>query len=935
MNTNTRTNESQDHKRIELDVLCKKIEEELKKIKQVKKQIQQLKSQTQLSKKKQRFPVLNNSEIEELNKHSLDKKLEQKREFSMETKKRNNLDFVNSRFAIQNNLMENENQLKKVLISRLNESIENSKHLRNDVKNLHGKSEISCGRWANHLINDIESLNKIFGPINQNGKRNVNELGIHLLKDFNDSKKENYQKFQKTAVSSGLKQFSTPLEPSESDSYVRVLLTKFGVKGITSTHTAESFLKAQIKLNFEEDKMRRFWNINGVPLKLDKVLIRGLKGKFSSSNGFDDLMLGVIGKGKSAKYDLRTVEMKVGEDLGGFFDYIRTSKNSKFNTQISDDINSFLTVKCKKLSKLKINFMRVHDIVVALNNKYLFTTSGIGFNFNIKIKSGNLRNALIDSGLPQTTVNRILKGAIRQNQLISLIQHGNAHKLTTKNGYFTVADEAVQEIELKIKTRINNNDRFVSIKVHRDAFLPNFVKTKDGTIRLTLEGFDSVLQNMKKSGKQLSDKYKTYLMLNTILKSDLDKLSPCLIHDGISEHEVIKKLSGMQRTAYYEIMKLSQKGSIKEFLVFNCGMMFHCLETLNNLGQKTFDKLHKYFESKSVVQYKFHQHWECSYSLENIFKRIHITDNSYSFNGWSKLKTKLFGNLLTSDSVNVETEEEIWQYYLDNPNWIQKILRDLTPPYKIPDGFNLNHKSNLVHPLIFFDRKTMTPVEIVGYNKRLPWLGVKLNMNQYIKTNKTINKMLLQFPIKINVRGVELSNSNKIIDAWKKRLVQSGIPVEQVNFLGTKYNFRKSEGDFIIKLFFAIIFEYQKVWRDFFSWILEYIQTIDDWSFVLPSSIEPRNGFRIRVVGKQVQFDYTGNGNWKEVLLGIGTKHGDDIWNVRKEINRTFILPIQNNLFNKLIDDIQFQIWKEVLNSPPDIAIAETWDFIISNWKDI
>ena len=83
---------------------------------------------------------------------------------------------------------------------------------------MHGKSEISCGRWANHLINDIESLNKIFGPINQNGKRNVNELGIHLLKDFNDSKKENYQKFQKTAVSSGLKQFSTPLEPSESDS---------------------------------------------------------------------------------------------------------------------------------------------------------------------------------------------------------------------------------------------------------------------------------------------------------------------------------------------------------------------------------------------------------------------------------------------------------------------------------------------------------------------------------------------------------------------------------------------------------------------------------------------------------------------------------------------------------------------------------------------
>ncbi len=904
---NTRINENKAHKQLESDNLFKKIEDELKTIKQIKKQITKLIAQ---------------------NKDSLD--------FSMETMKQDNSNFVRSRFVIQNNLTENENQFKKILISHLNESIEYSNRLRNDINDLHGKPESNYDNWVNSLINDSENLNKVFGPLNQYGERNVNELGIHFLKDYNDSKNGNCQKYQRTSDSLDLKQFSTPLEPSESDSYVRVLLTKYGVKGITSTHTAESFLKAQIKLNFEKDEMRRFWNINGVSLKLDKILIRGLKGKFSSSNGFDDIILGVIGKGKSAKYDLKIVEMKVGEDLGGFFDYIRTSKNIKFTTQIFDDIDSFLKAKHVELIHLKIGFKKANDLVDALRKKYLFTTSGVGFNFNKKIKSGNLRNVLIDSGLSQITINRILKGAIKQNQLISLIQHGNAHKLVTKNGYFTVADEAVQEIELKVKTRTSyNNNRFISIKIHRDVFLPIFVKTKDGTIRLSLDCFNTNLQDMIKSGKKSSDKYPTYSMLNSILKGALDKLSPCLIHDGMSELEIVKKINEMQRTIYYEIMILSQRKIIEEFSVFNCGTMFHCLETLNNFGQKTFKKLDKNFESKCVVPYKFHQHWECSYSLEKIFKRNRITEGSDFFSGWSKLKAKFFGDLLVSDSVNVECEKEIWQHYLNNPNWIQKILRDLEPPYKVPDGFNLNHKSKLIKPIIFFDRKTISPVEVVGFNGRLPWFGVKLNLNQFFKTNESLSKMLLQFPFKINVRGVEFSSSNQIVDAWKKRLIQSGIPVEPVNFLKTNYNFRNSEGDFNIKLLFAIVFEFKEVWATLFSWILEYIQTIDDWSFFLPSSIEPRNGFRIRVVDKQVQFDYTGNGDWREVLLGFGTKYGVDKWTIRKEINRTFILPIQNNLFNKLVEDIQFQIWKEVLDSTPEIALEETWDYIVSNWNDI
>ncbi len=138
---------------------------------------------------------------------------------------------------------------------------------------------------------------------------------------------------------------------------------------------------------------------------------------------------------------------------------------------------------------------------------------------------------------------------------------------------------------------------------------------------------------------------------------------------------------------------------------------------------------------------------------------------------------------------------------------------------------------------------------------------------------------------------------------------------------------------FNVKILFAVIFEFRNVWNEFSTWIREFIQTTNEWSKVLPSSVDQICGSRLRVVNEQIQYDNSGKGDWREVLLGLGSMHGKEMWNVRKDIKRSFVFPSQNKLFNKLIEDIQYQIWKLIPESPQNIDVNEIWSFIISNWN--
>ena len=102
---------------------------------------------------------------------------------------------------------------------------------------------------------------------------------------------------------------------------------------------------------------------------------------------------------------------------------------------------------------------------------------------------------------------------------------------------------------------------------------------------------------------------------------------------------------------------------------------------------------------------------------------------------------------------------------------------------------------------------------------------------------------------------------------------------------------RNAEGCFNVKILFAIIFEYRNVWNEFATWIRELIQTTNEWSKVLPSSVDQIDGSRLQVVNEQIQYDNSGKGDWREVLLGLGSMHGKETWNVRKDINRSFVFP--------------------------------------------
>ncbi|MHA1690091.1 MAG: hypothetical protein ACTSU7_00505, partial [Candidatus Heimdallarchaeaceae archaeon] len=67
----------------------------------------------------------------------------------------------------------------------------------------------------------------------------------------------------------------------------------------------------------------------------------------------------------------------------------------------------------------------------------------------------------------------------------------------------------------------------------------------------------------------------------------------------------------------------------------------------------------------------------------------------------------------------------------------------------------------------------------------------------------------------------------------------------------------------------------------------------------------------------------------------LGSMHGKETWNVRKDINRSFVFPSQNELFNKLIEDIKHHIWQIIPESPQEINKDEIWDFVVANWNTL
>ncbi len=739
MSTNSGEEETYNH--ISLDDLKLEIQEELKNIRSVKKTLRKLSKEIKYS---------------------------QEYKFSEKNEIRINTEFIKHKYTCNKEILAGSISIKEHLAYVFKESVKGSRILRNAIQITGIDIDQNSTDWIKHLLNDMSNLNHIFGILNENSSRNIIELTNFYLKQYNVSEKGKFNLLKRDNCSDDLKNYVCKLECVEADSYVRVLLTKCGVHGITSTHSAEYFLKAFIKLHFENDSIRRHWFKSKNQKSFNKVLVKGLKGKFSSSNGFDDILLTVSGKDKSEKFDLKTVEMKVGDDLGSFFDYIRTNKNTKFTSQICDDIDSFLAIRYKQLVNNNIDSELANNIIVNLNNKYKFTASGIGYNFNIKIKSDNLRNVLIGAGLTQDKTNRILEGAIKQNQLISLMQHGSAHKMVKKKGYYTTIDEIVHDIEFKVKINDKNKEKYVIVKIHRDMFLPKFVIRDNGKLILEIEGFSSVLQKLVNEKNKTSDQYKAYMKLKIIFNSALVELNSCEISYNTSAEEVVGNLNEVHQSIYFEIIKHCRDGLFEELSVFENGRMSHCLETISNLGQKTREQLKKHFKSKSIVPYTFHQHWQTLYSLEKAFQLKGMIANSSPVNGWMILKNRYIGKMLPNDIVEICEVANIWNEFLEDSNWFQKILRDLPPPYKIPDGFNLNHRAHIIRPIIFFDKQLMTPVIVKGYNNRNQWFGVKIDINKFFEEKTSFSKYLFQFPIKINIKGVEFSQSEEIVKAWKE-----------------------------------------------------------------------------------------------------------------------------------------------------------------------
>ncbi|MCK4844652.1 MAG: hypothetical protein KAS95_03170, partial [Candidatus Heimdallarchaeota archaeon] len=292
---------------VSIDELKIEIQDELKKIKQVQKLLARL---------------------------SKENKVIKRLDYNRSTRNKIISEFIRKNYTQKARILNQDVTIKEHLVIIFEEIIKSSDIFRNEIKRSGIETVPDSIDSINFLLDDFSEMNGIFGPLNENGEKCIKEMAKTLLKQYNTPKEGKYQTLKNNYCSDDFNKFLSQLDSNDVESYVRVLLTKCGVNGITSTHTAEYYLKAFIKLNFEKDKIRRFWNTSENNQKYQEVLIKELKGKYSSSNGFDEIVLSVFGKGKSSKYSLKTVEMKVGDDLSGFFDYIRINKNIKFTSQI-------------------------------------------------------------------------------------------------------------------------------------------------------------------------------------------------------------------------------------------------------------------------------------------------------------------------------------------------------------------------------------------------------------------------------------------------------------------------------------------------------------------------------------------------------------------------------------------------------------------------
>jgi len=599
--------------------------------------------------------------------------------------------------------------------------------------------------------------------------------------------------------------------------------------------------------------------------------------------------------------------------------------------------------------ELGISIDEAINIANELNKKYRYTSSILGFDFLKKAKSSNLADAFME-GLEDNIdeVNKILKGAIEQNQVAAIIQNGHALKMIPdpSTGLWKCVDELVTEIN--IRTYVDELGGYVDVAIPADAFTPQFIKNGD-SIELQIKGFDGILEGLNPTSSQ----YKAYNELNNLIQSALDEAGLSLEYiDDLSGSEIAGLISEMQQKIYLKLITTCDENGnflFESLNAFDNGQVYSCIETLSDQGDETIDYLARMFEAFGVATYQGHQHWDnpLGSAFKYLFQRTDDMDES-----WKAYHKFLFGHVAKSGEWEVEDMEEMFDIMkrLDEEPELfaefgQQLMRDLTRPLAVPDGHWFNN-ANTKKAFVFFDEETLEPIRVAssqaGGHADDTVAGMLYDLNDFFAERAHMNKNLLRRPLRISKSGdlvrVRWSQSAEVVEAWRKHLAEIGIPSSILDKLDDGISFSARSGNFKEKLiaFVVIWYEYRKSWDEFADWIQEgFAANRFTWHAGVDVA-DAAGRFRHNMGRWQYLNDAD---EWVNVHLGTAPRYaqsGPNSVNIYQEVNMRGgmnIIPSHNTLFQYYVDKIINEFCRLILNKPESGSIEDIMEYIFQNWN--
>jgi len=354
---------------------------------------------------------------------------------------------------------------------------------------------------------------------------------IFINKIIKEIESSIYSKVGKKEFEKKYKHFFRTINEIEIEAFIRIILFLAGIK------------EEVIFVNDPRAYVERFQLIYILSTLTTKYVVELIGtaeetlcfGKFGKrkNNGFDQLLLA---RDASGKYIIKTINLKFNGSNNVYF-----RRKSKIFEKINSEIGSLdEAVKEKK------------ELVRMLIRKRRSSLHDIGLDFLTKEKNGDLKEALIKSGLDLDTINLILNAAIKQHQLISLLENGWTFE-ATKNlqGYLVVTNDIVNYIDL-----VSENNSIVRIeatdlqpRINLDFIeIPSFEEKNEN--KNIFKKIDNLLLTRLKKRKFVYNLENKYSFIETIIKIQ-DVLYNIITKEGLfKDFEVLSSCETKHRLEF-------------------------------------------------------------------------------------------------------------------------------------------------------------------------------------------------------------------------------------------------------------------------------------------------------------------------------------------------------------------------------------------------